>query len=144
MAPKESMKNGANTVIVHRLKPGDDFRSAVEWLVEEQNIQAGVLLSVVGSLTAASLRTPSGSVKAIDGPLEIVSGTGTVGSGGIHIHFSVANQDGTTFGGHLVKGCLVNTTVELVIHNFSADLVFDRVLDAGTGYRELVIRRIGG
>src|SRR5262249_11701312 len=114
--------------------------AALEEIVEGEAIKAGVLLSVVGSLTSASLRTPSGAPKALTGPLEIVSGTGTVGSAGIHVHISVSNESGATFGGHLLSGCIVRTTLELVILDLSNQMIFDRVVDASTGYRELVVR----
>jgi uncharacterized protein len=127
--------------IVKRLKSGDDFRTALEEIVEQNQIKAGVLLSVVGSLTSAALRTPSGSIMVLSEPLELVSGTGTVGSGGIHIHVSVSDDSGGTFGGHLVNGCVVRTTLELVIQNLSETMIFDRITDADTGYKELSVRK---
>jgi predicted DNA-binding protein with PD1-like motif len=77
------------------------------------------------------------STKTIMGPLEIVSVTGTLGAGSHHIHLSVSNNDGTVFGGHLVDGCTVFTTVELVVMDLSGDWKFNRRGDARTGYPEL-------
>lgn len=133
-------KQSTNRIIVKRLQPGADFRAALEEIVEREGIKAGVLLSVVGSLSGGALRTPSGAAKVFTEPLEIVSGTGTVGSAGIHVHISVSDERGATFGGHLLSGCMVRTTLELVILDLSNQMVFDRVVDASTGYRELLVR----
>jgi predicted DNA-binding protein with PD1-like motif len=134
--------NAGHSVIVRRLQSGDDFRISLETIIKEQNIRAGVLLSAVGSLTLAVLRTSSGTTKTFQGPLEIVSATGTMGSGGLHIHLSVANEDGTTFGGHLLPGCIIRTTAEIAIHDLSVEMVFERKLDHKTGYLELVVRSL--
>jgi hypothetical protein len=52
---------------------------------------------------------------------------------------AVADQQGRTVGGHLVAGCTVRTTAEVVL---GADdrLVFAREHDPATGYDELVVR----
>jgi hypothetical protein len=87
------------------------------------------------------LRTGSGQFKELRGPLEIVSLSGILSTNGIHVHTSVATASGETFGGHLVDGCIINTTVEIVIQNLSDDFVFDRIFDEQTGYKELSIRK---
>lgn len=43
-----------------------------------------------------------------------------------------------TIGGHLLEGCLVNTTVELVIISFE-DIKMERKYDETTGYKELEV-----
>jgi riboflavin synthase alpha subunit len=55
------------------------------------------------------------SFRSFDEPMEIVSLTGTLSSEGLHVHISLAGPDGACFGGHLVHGCIVDTTAELVI-----------------------------
>jgi predicted DNA-binding protein with PD1-like motif len=77
-------------------------------------------------------------VRAFDGPLEIVSLTGTLGADGLHVHISLAAADGVCIGGHLVQGCIVNTTAELVIGELP-DVAFHRLADPATGYAELVV-----
>jgi predicted DNA-binding protein with PD1-like motif len=72
-------------------------------------------------------------------PMEIVSLVGTLCSSGLHLHISLSRRDGACIGGHLVAGCIVNTTAELVIGE--APLVeFRRLPDAATGYAELSVR----
>ena len=92
---------------------------------------------MVGSLDEAVLRMADGNKKAIKGPLEIVSATGTIATNGVHLHLAVADENGTVTGGHLLEGCPVHTTAEICIG--CPDLVFERAYDSETGYRELEI-----
>ena len=71
-------------------------------------------------------------------PMEIVSLTGTLGLDGLHVHLSLARRDGACVGGHLVEGCIVNTTAELVIGELT-EVEFQRTVDPATGYRELSV-----
>jgi predicted DNA-binding protein with PD1-like motif len=73
----------------------------------------------------------------LSGPLEIVSATGTLGTAGLHIHVSVADQYGAVYGGHLLENCIVASTVELVIGDLSNHWSFERIYDPKTGYNEL-------
>ena len=63
---------------------------------------------------------------------------GTLSPDGLHVHISLSRRDGGCIGGHLVAGCLVNTTAELVIAELP-HLEFRRPLDPVTGYGELSI-----
>jgi uncharacterized protein len=73
------------------------------------------------------------------GAFEIVALTATLSPDGGHLHLAVADHQGRTFGGHLVEGCTVRTTAEVVL---AADgrLLFAREHDPATGYDELVVR----
>ena len=121
-----------------RLRAGDDLRKGVlDILRENSDLHAGVIVSAVGSLTHAKLRL-AGSEKFLEkeGPFEIVSATGTLGVDGIHVHIAISDGAGATFGGHLVEGCLVNTTCELVVMNVDGYRL-RRTFDPKTGYPEL-------
>lgn len=62
-----------------RLKPSQDLRDEIEAFVTAQNIEAGCVLSSVGSLTHATLRLANQSIhNEYDGHFEIVSLNGTV------------------------------------------------------------------
>ena len=76
----------------------------------------------------------------MEGHFEIVSLTGTTGSDGVHLHMAVSDEKGVTTGGHLVEGCLVFTTVELVVGE-ATGLVFHRETDPRTTFKELSIQR---
>ena len=125
-------------ILVKRLQPGQDLYLELKKLVTDCKINAGVILCLVGSLKTANLRLANQSKPtSIDGPLEIVSGTGTLSTEGLHVHASVSDSTGKTTGGHLVEGCKVYTTCEIVVHDFSNEWKFERVLDVSTGYPEL-------
>ena len=126
-----------------RLTPGADLRGELERLTEAHRLRAGCILSCVGSLSRARLRMP-GSMgdeelfQTFDEPMEIVSLAGTLGPDGPHVHISLARRDGACIGGHLVRGCIVHTTVELVIGELP-EVEFRRPLDPATGYDELSV-----
>ncbi len=71
---------------------------------------------------------------------EIVSLVGTLSQSGNHIHISISDKDGKTIGGHLEEGCIVYSTVELVIGELE-DLVFSREFEKETGFKELKISK---
>jgi predicted DNA-binding protein with PD1-like motif len=126
-----------------RLTPGADLRAELERLTRELSFGAGCILSCVGSLSRGRLRMPGAAGEAetfrtFEGPMEIVSLVGTLGPDGPHVHISLSRSDGACVGGHLVAGCLVHTTAELVIGELP-DVEFRRLPDAATGYSELTV-----
>ncbi len=126
--------------IVKRLLPGADYREELEKLISENGVRAATILCAVGSLRQAHLRmADAASGSSFDGPFEIVSCTGTLGIGGLHVHLSLSDKNGKTIGGHLLPGCIVLSTIELVAADFSHEMSFDRQMDRVTGCRELVV-----
>jgi uncharacterized protein len=123
-----------------RLKPGQDLFDSIEEVVKENKIEAGCVLSSVGSLTHATLRLANrNSYNEYGGHFEIVSMTGTVSVHGSHIHVAISDGDGVTTGGHLVSGCKIYTTAEIVLALFD-DVVYKRELfENDSGYEELVV-----
>ena len=122
-----------------RLKPKQDLFKEIKTFVDEKGIEAGIILACVGSLTTATLRLAnSTSYNTIKGPFEIVSLTGTVSTHGSHLHISISNGDGPTIGGHLVGGCLIYTTAEIVIAEFP-EIVYKREYCEDSGHAELII-----
>ena len=114
-------------VLCRRLRRGDDLLLEIERLAREESIAAGVVLSAVGCVSRAVLRDASGvTVRTVDEPCEIVSLNGTV----------------SAVGGHLMPGCIVNTTCELVLARLDG-WRFGVEQDAQTGYDELVFHRAG-
>lgn len=129
-------------ILALRLPPGTDVRPAIEAIAKREQINAGSILSAVGSLSSVQLRFANAEIPtALAGKHEILTLSGTISSAGVHLHMTVANELGECRGGHLVSGCPVHTTLELVIATFK-DLQFTRELDVLTGYPELVIRPI--
>lgn len=123
-----------------RLKPRQDLFDSIQEFVNARNIEAGCVLSSVGSLTHATLRLANRSYcNDYEGHFEIVSMTGTVSVHGSHIHLAISDGDGATIGGHLVSGCKVYTTAEIVILELE-DVIYKRELyENDSGYEELVV-----
>ena len=122
-----------------RLKPGQDLFDEIETFVHEKHIEAGCILSAVGSLTHATLRLANRDLyNEYNGHFEIVSMTGTVSVHGSHLHIAISDGDGVTTGGHLVSGCKVYTTAEMVLAVFE-DVVYKREFAVDSGYEELVV-----
>ena len=122
-----------------RLHPGQDLRRGIESLTSDHAVDAGVIVSCVGSLTHAQLRLADESQQLSQkGPFEIVSLVGTIGQSGLHLHISLADARGKVIGGHLLAGCPVHTTAEIVWARLQG-VRFDRVFDRQTGFKELII-----
>ncbi|MBD3882575.1 DNA-binding protein [Phormidium tenue FACHB-886] len=125
--------------IALRLKPQQDLRVELEAFVQKQSIEAGYVITCVGSLTKAVLRLADQSAATqYEGKFEIVSLTGILSTQGSHCHIAIADPTGKTIGGHLMNGSLIYTTAEIVI-GVLPNLSFKRELDPATGYRELTI-----
>ena len=125
--------------LTFRLKSGQFLKEEIE--ARAKDIEAGVLLSIVGALENANLRmagaTPNQQdVRSFDGPLEIVSGTGTISKDGCHLHISVSDREGKVIGGHLKDRCRIGVTAEVVI-GILKDTSYKRTFDENTGFKEL-------
>jgi uncharacterized protein len=123
-----------------RLKPKQDLFDSIEAFVKQNNVEAGCILSSVGSLTHATLRFANRDhYNEYVGHFEIISMTGTVSIHGSHLHIAISDGDGVTIGGHLVSGCKIYTTAEIVIAEFE-DIVYKReMFENDSGYEELVV-----
>jgi uncharacterized protein len=121
-----------------RLKPGDDLREALERFVRDRRREAAFVLAGIGSLERTMLRL-AGADEAmrIDGDVEILSLSGSVGPSGSHLHISVADATGVVRGGHAAHGCIVRTTAEVLVALLPG-WRFARERDPTTGFDELV------
>lgn len=123
-----------------RLKPGQDLKQEIQSYVQTHKIEAGWIMTCVGSVTQYNLRfanQPEGS-KA-NGHFEIVSLVGTVSINGSHLHMSISDSTGKTIGGHLLDSNLVYTTAEIMIGE-GKQLVFTREKDGSTAWEELQVK----
>lgn len=122
-----------------RLHPKQDLKEELVKFVKENSIQAGLILTCVGSLAKATIRmTDKNVVKSFSQNLEIVSLVGTLSQDGVHLHISLSEKNGNTIGGHLKEDCLVHTTAEIIIGELD-DIKFSREFDKQTGFKELVV-----
>ena len=134
--------NMNNTAYALRLKPGQDLKQEIQKLVSEKQIRAGWINTCVGSLTDYTIRfanQPEGATG--NGHFEIVSLTGTVSTNGSHIHISISDSTGKTIGGHLMDGCKIYTTAEIVIGS-SSEYIFKREKDGSTPWEELQVQEV--
>lgn len=130
-----------NNYIAHafRLKPGQDLKKEIENLVKEKQIKAGWISTCVGSLTNYQIRFANQQKGGTDtGHFEIVSLTGTISTNGSHLHISISDSTGKTIGGHLMEGCKIYTTAEIVILS-SNEFIFNREKDGTTPWEELQV-----
>lgn len=129
-------------IVTQRLLPGQDLKSEILHLVHENNIEAGVILSSVGSLNKVCLRMANESQSQTwIANFEILSLNGTLSKDGVHLHLSISDGNGKVFGGHLLEGCEIRTTCELVLLKL-AGVRFSRGHDVTTNYLELLIESI--
>ncbi len=141
---KKDNKSPMENIKAHalRLKPGQDLKQEIQKVITEKQIKAGWISTCVGSLTNYTIRfanQPDGCSDS--GHFEIVSLTGTVSVNGSHIHISISDSTGKTFGGHLMEGCKIYTTAEMVILT-SSDFIFKREKDGTTPWEELKVEEI--
>lgn len=123
-----------------RLHRGDDLRAALEAYAQTHQLAAAAVVACVGCVSAWRMRCADGvTVHQGRERAEIVSLTGTLSMHGAHLHISLAREDLSVIGGHLMEGCIINTTAEIVLLEVPG-VSFTREPDAQTGYRELVIR----
>lgn len=122
-----------------RLRPGEDLGPALDRAFAETGARAGAVAACVGSLTEAVLRFAGREAGTrVAGPLEIVSLSGTLDPGGHHLHLAVSDDAGRVTAGHLLAGCPVRTTAEVVLVTLD-DLTFGRAPCPLSGWRELTI-----
>lgn len=124
---------------VFRLRRGSDLLKALQEYARTRRIAAGTVVSGVGCVTRARVRDASGvTVRELNEPLEIVSLMGTLSAARTHLHIALAREDLTVLGGHLMEGCIVNTTAEVVLLELDG-VRFGAEWDGETGYDELAI-----
>lgn len=139
-ASHEALSSDSMIIHIFRLRPGDDLLESIRAFVHARHLHSAVILSAVGSLTDTSIRYANQPGAAHQtGHFEIVSITGTVEDGGEHVHLSVSDEKGITTGGHLLTGCKIYTTAEIVLGELKG-VRFARETDKqGSGWDELKI-----
>ncbi|CAN5121722.1 DNA-binding protein [soil metagenome] len=132
---------------VLRLSPGDDLRAGLQSTfgqLQAQGHQAACIVSAVGSLSRAVLRhAAEAQGTVLDEALELITLSGTLSPDGPHLHASVADARGELRGGHVMPGCCVRTTAEIVLALLPG-WAFSRAHDGRTGFMELVATPLAG
>lgn len=142
-------------VLAVRMAPGDDLFGTTLKICREKGVKAGVILSAAGSLQKAVLRNvwkyPNPfpvtdgcrMFTPVNGPLELLQMSGNVtqteqGEPFLHAHvtISLGRPEATCYGGHLVEGCTIFTTCELMIAELE-NIALMRLMDKHTRAGEL-------
>ena len=122
-----------------RLAPGQDLKQELQAFAQAQAVEAGIILTALGSFTQACLRfAATDDTTLMEGPLELISLSGTLSRQGMHLHGAIADAKGRVYGGHIMPGCMIRTTAEVAIATLP-HLHFSRQPDPQTGYLELVV-----
>lgn len=125
--------------IAVRLIPGEDVIVALRQIIADNQLQSSYIAGCVGSLTDVALRFAGREEnRYLTGKFEIVSLIGTLDATGEHLHLAVSDENGIMCGGHMMPGCTVRTTLELVIGELE-QVTFSRQPCEYSGYEELVI-----
>ena len=143
MAPATSIAwpAEAGRFLALRLRPGDDLRAGLERAFAAAPERAGFVAASVGSLSRLVLRHAGrDGPTPLEGCFELVGLSGTLSVDGPHLHVLASDPDGRVVGGHLLPGCTVRTTAEIVI-GLARGVRFTRPTDAGTGHAELAFGR---
>lgn len=128
-------------VICKRLHRGDDLLKEIKNLAKLEQLEAAIVLSSVGCVYQVRVRDASGvTIQEIKENCEIISLNGTISARRTHLHIGFAKQDLSMIGGHLVEGCLINTTCELVLQELD-QYSYGKEEDILTGYDEIVFNR---
>ena len=124
-----------------RLFPGEDLLEGIRKAVRSEGLRAGFVAAAVGSLSRACLRyagKPDGTI--LEGCFETVSLSGTAEEGGEHLHASLSDPEGNVVGGHVLEGCVVRTTMEIILGELP-ELRFSREYCPSSTYMELAVHR---
>jgi len=125
-------------VIFARLFENEDLLEAISNTSKQRGIKAGFFI-LIGTLKEARLgfyRQGKYEHIQIDGPVEIVSCMGNISLKEekelvVHAHISISNEKGNVLGGHLLPGCIVSVTAELVLVEVT-DVKLQRMFDEKT------------
>jgi predicted DNA-binding protein with PD1-like motif len=127
------------------MEPGEDVLETIEAVAAENDVRSGHV-SMIGAISGAKLgyfHLEANEYRdfTINEDVEVVSCMGNIstlnGKPMVHAHMIVSDEAGKCYGGHLMKGCKVSVTIELVITETSADL--SRARDERTGLNLLDI-----
>ena len=137
--------HGTSNIIAHaiRLKPGNDIYKCIINYVEKNKIEAGFIMSCVGSLQEINIRLANADKFLTKKEhFEITSLVGCVSCNNrYHLHITLCDSEGNAKGGHLCKeNNIVYTTAEIIIGELPK-LSFSQVNNPGEDWPELDIKQ---
>ena len=129
-----SIQTEIKRVIFAKMEPGEDVLGAIEEVARKHGVQSGQL-SLIGAISQAKLgyfHRESAEYRdfSVVEDVEVVSCIGDIstheGNLVVHAHMIVADEKGKCWGGHLLSGCTVSVTIELVIIETEMELIRKR------------------
>jgi len=126
METRVKYAKAANGVVLGRVQPGSDVIRGIEKICTECGILNG-WVDCIGSLreTKYFILTKQPKTKAgagygdpiqVPGPVELISAQGLLVNGSLHLHAIMCDDQGRTFGGHVLpEGSPVLVTCEVSI-----------------------------
>lgn len=129
-----SIQTEIKRVIFAKMEPGEDVLGAIEEVARKHGVRSGQL-SLIGAISQAKLgyfHRESAEYRdfTVDEDVEVVSCIGDIstheGNQVVHAHMIVADETGNCWGGHLLPGCTVSVTIELVIIETEIELIRKR------------------
>ena len=124
-------------IVIARLYEDEDLLETINQAAKRSNINTGVF-SLIGTLKRAAVQfyhERKYETIHIEGPLEIVSCTGNISlkenQPFAHAHIALSDEKGNVKGGHLMQGCIIGATGELMLIEAS-DLRIIRKYDKKT------------
>jgi predicted DNA-binding protein with PD1-like motif len=132
----KTLESKAEKVVFARFFEGEDLVETIRRTAEQNSVNSGFFF-LIGTLKTAVLGYyENGKYLHIEkaGPLEIVSCMGNISVKEkdelvVHGHIVVSDRDAAAYGGHVLPGCLVDATAELVLVK-TGDLDLRREFDA--------------
>lgn len=133
----ELVESKLGRIIFARLSEGEDLLETINLAAKQSNVETG-MFTLIGALKKATVgfyRKGKHETINIDEPLEIVSCIGNIslkeGKPFAHAHIALSDEKGEVKGGHVMTGCIVGATGELVLIE-AADVRLRRKLDEKT------------
>ena len=132
--------------LVLRLEPGDDVFASILKALAEHNVRQGFLVSGIGHFAPVRLGyfIGAGQYAEQDFPDggEVLNLSGNIalkdGKPFLHLHCTLARDDYSVFGGHLVSAT-VDVTLEVLVIVIPDEVRMTRKLEESTGLHGLYI-----
>lgn len=128
--------------VVVKLDDGEDLFESIRQVIEERNIESGIVLTGIGMLRDFEVGYFDGDkyiTESYEEAHELVALHGSLTEkGDIHLHCALAGRDHRIIGGHLVKGT-VAVLNEITLLKFPS-LRFSREINPKSGLKEFGIK----
>jgi predicted DNA-binding protein with PD1-like motif len=109
-------------VVFLRLDKGEDLLEGIQAALREHQLRDGMVISGIATVSHCRLHQVQGTdypavdkILELDGPLEVMNISGISADGALHLHATVADQNGRAYGGHVEPGCTVLYLAEIAV-----------------------------